>query len=153
MVLCAPPLVPSVISWGAPCPATWKTSVSEGRNRARNGQSILPVIPTPTSHRNFLQAANLRHGANGFTSLLKEGMLRNFSSEKTRQLWLGLNPQTRVLEASMLTTRQPNLLLSGMSHCGTSGTSITICLQNRLSTGTSTYHLVTCIQETVDIRR
>jgi hypothetical protein len=31
----------------------------------------------------FLNAANLRHGANGFTSLPKEGMLRIFSPEKT----------------------------------------------------------------------
>jgi hypothetical protein len=31
----------------------------------------------------LLQAANLRHGANDFTSLPKEGMLRNFSPEKS----------------------------------------------------------------------
>jgi hypothetical protein len=46
--LCAPPLVPSVISRGAPRQATWETSVSEGRNWARKGRSILPPIPTST---------------------------------------------------------------------------------------------------------
>jgi hypothetical protein len=48
------------------------------------------------NHRDFLHAANLRHGANGFTSLQKEGMLRIFSPEKIRRLRPGLNPQTRV---------------------------------------------------------
>jgi hypothetical protein len=43
----------------------------------------------------------MRHGANGFTSLPKEGMLRIFSPEIIRRLRPGLNPQTRVLEASM----------------------------------------------------
>jgi hypothetical protein len=33
--------------------------------------------------RDLLHAANLRHGANGFTSLPKEGMLRIFSPEKS----------------------------------------------------------------------
>jgi hypothetical protein len=33
--------------------------------------------------RDLLHAANLRHGANGFTSLLKEGMLMIFSPKKS----------------------------------------------------------------------
>src|SRR5215510_3315130 len=41
LALCAPPLVPSVISRGAPRQKTRETSVSEGRNWARNGRSIL----------------------------------------------------------------------------------------------------------------
>jgi hypothetical protein len=36
--------------------------------------------------RVFYCATNLRHGANGFTSLLKEGMLRIFTPEKIRRL-------------------------------------------------------------------
>jgi hypothetical protein len=36
--LCAPNFVPPVISRGAPRQATWETSVSEGRNWARNGR-------------------------------------------------------------------------------------------------------------------
>jgi hypothetical protein len=44
--LCAPTLVPFVISRGPPRQATLEVSVSEERNRARNGRQILPVIPT-----------------------------------------------------------------------------------------------------------
>jgi hypothetical protein len=40
------PLVPPVISRGAPHKATWQTSVSVGRNCARNGWSIWRAIPT-----------------------------------------------------------------------------------------------------------
>jgi hypothetical protein len=35
------------------------------------------------NYRVLLHAANLRHGANGFTSLPKEGVLRIFSPEKS----------------------------------------------------------------------
>jgi hypothetical protein len=42
----------------------------------------------------LLHAANLRHGTDAFTSPPKEGMLRIF-----------MNPRTRILEDSMLTTR------------------------------------------------
>jgi hypothetical protein len=42
------------------------------------------TIPTSTKIvRDFLHAAKLRHGANGFTSLPKEGILRIFSPEKS----------------------------------------------------------------------
>jgi hypothetical protein len=54
--------------------------------------------------RVILDAANLRHGTDGFTSPPKEGMLRIFS------LRPGLNPRTWVPEASMLTTRLPKSL-------------------------------------------
>jgi hypothetical protein len=42
------PLVPPVITRGAPRQVTWETSVSEGRNWARNGRSIWPAITTST---------------------------------------------------------------------------------------------------------
>jgi hypothetical protein len=42
---CALPLVPSVISRGAPCQATWEVPVNEGKNRARNGWQIFHVNP------------------------------------------------------------------------------------------------------------
>jgi hypothetical protein len=35
------------------------------------------------NHRVLLHAANLRHGTDGFTSLPKEGILWNFSPEKS----------------------------------------------------------------------
>jgi hypothetical protein len=36
-----------------------------------------------SNYRVLLDAAELQHGANGFTSPLKEGMLRIFSHEKS----------------------------------------------------------------------
>jgi hypothetical protein len=41
------------------------------------------MMPFSMPFKDVLHAANLRHGANGFTSLLKEGMLRIFSPEKS----------------------------------------------------------------------
>ena len=52
--------------------------------------------------RDLLHAVNLRHGTNGFTSLLKEGVLRIFSPWKIQRLQPGLNPQTWVPTASTL---------------------------------------------------
>jgi hypothetical protein len=46
LALCAPLLVPFVISRGAPRQATLEVSVSKGKNRARNGRQIFLVIPT-----------------------------------------------------------------------------------------------------------
>ena len=51
-------------------------------------------MTTSTPFRYLLHAANLRHGTDGFTSSLKEGVLRIFSP--------GLNPRTWVLKASTL---------------------------------------------------
>ena len=52
--------------------------------------------------RDLLHAANLRHGTDGFTSPLKEGVLRIFSPLKIRWLRPGLNPRTWVPKASTL---------------------------------------------------
>jgi hypothetical protein len=82
---CAPPLVSLFISRGAPRPATWDTSVSEGRKYGR--EMADPILPTACDFhgkcRDLLHAANLRHGTDGFTSPPKEGMLRILSSEKS----------------------------------------------------------------------
>jgi hypothetical protein len=43
-----------------------------------NGPIILPKLRLFTPFRDLLHAANLRHRADGFTSLPKEGMLRIF---------------------------------------------------------------------------
>jgi hypothetical protein len=59
------------------------------------------------SYRVLWHAANLRHGANGFTSLPKEGMLRIFFARKKSD---GFGRERRVPEASMLTTRPPRPL-------------------------------------------
>jgi hypothetical protein len=52
--------------------------------------------------RDLLHAANLRHGTNGFTSPLEEGVLRIFSPLKIRRLRPSLNLRTWVLKASTL---------------------------------------------------
>jgi hypothetical protein len=48
-----------------------------------NGPVILPKLRLFTPFRDLLHAENLRHGANGFTFLPKEGMLRIFSPKKS----------------------------------------------------------------------
>jgi hypothetical protein len=47
---------------------------------ARNGSGLATYT---VNYRVLWHAANLRYGANDFTSLLKEGMLRIFSPEKS----------------------------------------------------------------------
>jgi hypothetical protein len=61
--------------------------------------------------RVLLHAANLRHGTDGFTSRPKEGMLKIFSPRKIRRLRPGLNPQTWVPEASMLTVTKLTVVM------------------------------------------
>jgi len=62
----------------------------------------LPKFRLPLKFRDLLHAANLRHGADGFISPLKEGVLRIFFALKIRRLRPGLNSQTWVLKASTL---------------------------------------------------
>jgi len=65
-------------------------------------QQISSRIRLPRNSRDLLHAANLRHGTDGFTSTLKEGVLRIFSPLKIRRLRLGLNSWTWVPKASTL---------------------------------------------------
>jgi hypothetical protein len=51
---------------------------SESGTVGENGPVIFRNDAFFTSFRDLLHVANLRHGANGFTSLPKEGMLRIF---------------------------------------------------------------------------
>ena len=68
-------------------------------------RQISSRIRLPPNSRDLLNAANLRHGTDGFTSPPKEGVLRIFSSLKIRRLRPGLNPRTWVPKAS--TTSRP----------------------------------------------
>ena len=52
--------------------------------------------------RDLLHAVKLRHETDGFTSPLKEGMLRIFFALKIRRFRPGVNPRTLVPKASML---------------------------------------------------
>jgi hypothetical protein len=55
----------------------------------RNGRSNLAYNATSTGIVGvFLHAAKLRHATDGFTSPLKEGMLRNFSPKKSVFGWV-----------------------------------------------------------------
>jgi hypothetical protein len=58
-------------------------------------RQILPRIRFSRNSRDLLQAANLRHGTDCFTSPPKEGVLRIFSPLKIRRLRPGLNPRTQ----------------------------------------------------------
>jgi hypothetical protein len=49
----------------------------------------------------------LRHGADGFTSPPKEGVLWIFIAPKNSSSWLGLNPRTLGPLTNMLTARPP----------------------------------------------
>jgi len=69
-------------------------------------------MTTSTPFRDLLQAANLRHKTDGFTSPPKEGVLKIFSPIKIRQSQPGLNPRTWVLKASTLPLDQR------FSNCG-----------------------------------
>jgi hypothetical protein len=116
LALCAPHLVPSVISRGAPHQATWETSVSEGRNWVRNGRSILPVDSNfHVNHRILLHAANLQHGTDGFTSPPKKGTLWIFFARKIWRFRPGSNPCSWVPEDSTLTYRPPKPLVKGQN--------------------------------------
>jgi hypothetical protein len=68
-----------------------------------------PILPTACDFhvkcQDLLHDTNLQHGTYGFTSPPKEGVQRIFFTRNIRQLQPGLNPQTWVPEASVLTTR------------------------------------------------
>ena len=60
-------------------------------------------MTTSTPFRDLLQAANLRHGTDGFTSPPKEGVLRIFFALKNPTASAGLNPRTSVLNNTLIT--------------------------------------------------
>jgi hypothetical protein len=84
------------INASAPSSDRWNC----GREWSGNFDEMAPF-------RDLLHAANLRHGAKGFTSLPMEGMLRIFFARRLRP---GTNPRSWVPEASILTTRPPKPL-------------------------------------------
>ena len=77
--------------------------VKGGTTWARNGRWIFPEnARLPRNIQGFLHAVNLLHGTNGFTSLLKEDVMRIFSPWKIRRLRAGLKPRTWVPKAGTL---------------------------------------------------
>jgi hypothetical protein len=73
-----------------------KTPAAEGGNlRGREMfRQISPRLRHPPHCRDLLRAANLRHGTDGFTSPLKEGVLRIFFALKNSRTWV---PKARTL--------------------------------------------------------
>jgi hypothetical protein len=62
-------------------------SAEGGTLRGREMFRQIPsTIRLPRNFRDLLHAANLRHGTDGFTSPLKEGVLRIFSPLKIRRI-------------------------------------------------------------------
>jgi hypothetical protein len=64
-------------------PRPHKFLVAKGGTVGENGPVILLKLCLFTPFRDLLHATNLRHRANGFTSLPKEDMMRIFSPEKS----------------------------------------------------------------------
>ena len=73
---------------------------------ARKGQEFCRKWRLPRHFWVLLHAVNLRHDTDGFASPPR----RIFFVRKIRRLRPGLNPRTRVLEASTLTSRPPKPL-------------------------------------------
>jgi hypothetical protein len=80
------PLPLDVPTYAARClhvPINASVPSSEGWNCGREWSGNFAEMTPFTPFRDLLHAENLRKGANGFTSLRKEGMLRIFSPEKS----------------------------------------------------------------------
>ena len=66
--------------------------------------------PTSTNIQGPLHVVNLRHGTNGFTSLPKEGVLRNFSPLKNPTASAGFEPANLGTKGQHATCRPPKPL-------------------------------------------
>ena len=66
--------------------------------------------------RDLLNALNMWHGTNGFTSFAKEDVLRMFSPWKMRRLWPGLNPCVPKTSTLPLDHRSRFIFDLGFSH-------------------------------------
>ena len=94
-------------------PYQWKEELL-GREMAN--EFCLKIPDFHVTFKDLLDALNLRHGTNGFTSLPKEGVLRISSPWKIRRLWPGLNPRTWVPKASTLPLEHRSRSWHGLSH-------------------------------------
>ena len=99
---CFPPPL-DVPTFAARCLYVRNDARDPSSQRWNCGREICPVIfPKFQLPREFMDAVNLQHGTDGFTSPPKEGVLRIFFVLKIRRLRPGLNPRTLVLKASTL---------------------------------------------------
>ena len=98
---------------------------------ARINRKFCLRLRLPRQFMDLLHAANLRHGTNGFTSLPKEGVLRNFSTWKILTASAGFEPANLSTWRQHATAKPPKLLpcaLRGGSHFGTAlGYGLLLC--------------------------
>jgi hypothetical protein len=97
--------------WQPPVPSGFLPSeTSLERVGSGKGNENLVYTSLWDFKRSFTCHKILRHGTSGFTSHLKEGVLRNFITLKNPPPWPGSNPQPFVPVASALTTTPPSRL-------------------------------------------
>jgi hypothetical protein len=86
-----------------------RTLAAEGRTLRRREifQQIWPRIRHPRNSRDLLHAANLRHGTDGFTSPLKEGVLRIIFALKNPTASAGFEPANLGTKSLHATSRPP----------------------------------------------
>ena len=87
---------------------------------ARNCPIIFPKFQLPPKFRDLLNAANLRHGTDGFTSPPKEGVLRIFFALKNSTVSAGFEPVNFGTKDQHATPRPPKPLeeITGDHQCG-----------------------------------
>ena len=104
-----PPL--DVPIFAARCLYVRKDAREPSSKRWKCGREICPVIlpkfRLPRKFRDLLHAANLRHGTDGFTSPLKEGMLRIFFRPKNSTASAGFEPANLGTKGQHATPRPP----------------------------------------------
>ena len=118
---------------------------------ARNVREFCLNADLDVTFRDLLHAVKLRHGADGFTSPPKEGVLRIFFALKIRRLWPGANPRTWVPNTACLTAicLDTNLCL----HCVWSKHEDCICRRLKHVVETCPWHAVTTLQSQQPLNR
>jgi hypothetical protein len=112
--LCTALLVSSINSRGAPCQSSVGTSVSEGGKLGREMANRFCLgTQFPCNHKGSLTC---RKPATRGKRLYFPSEGRHAFDFYARKNPTGLNPRTRVPEASMLTTRPPKLLTCTNCH-------------------------------------
>jgi hypothetical protein len=86
------PLPLDVPTFAARCLHVPINASAPSNERWNCGRELSGNLAEMTPFRDLLRATNLRHGANGFTSLPKEGMLRIFSPLKSPTTSAGSEP-------------------------------------------------------------
>jgi hypothetical protein len=105
---CFPPPL-DVPTFSARCQRCERPLAAEGGTLCgqETFRQISSRIRLPRNSRNLLHAANLRHGTDGFTSPLKEGVLRIFFTLKNPKASAGFEPANLGTKGQHATSRPP----------------------------------------------